>query len=65
MAPAEEGDLAGFSSSAGPACSGEEAELLWRGERLQSSKQLDVAAVAELQAALALRGLRKQERGSV
>ena len=51
------GSLVGGSQWAGPGCSGEGAELLWRGERqLQSSKALQEAADAELHAALALRG---------
>lgn len=45
------------SSACSSGCSGDEAELRCRGDRLvHSSKPLEAAAVAELQVALAFRG---------
>lgn len=59
-APAGEGGLAAVSEWGVSVFSGDGAELRWRGERaLHSSKQLEAAAVAELQVALALRGCGK------
>lgn len=61
-APAGEGGLAAVSEWGVSVFSGDGAELRWRGERaLHSSRQLEAAAVAELQVALALRGCGKEE----
>lgn len=49
------------SSACSSGCSGEEAELLCRGDRLvHSSRPLEAAAVAELHVALAFRGCHRE-----
>lgn len=53
--PGEEGVMPSSACSSG--CSGDEAELRCRGDRLvHSSRPLEAAAVAELHVALAFRG---------
>lgn len=53
------------SSACSSGCSGDEAELRCRGDRLvHSSRPLEAAAVAELHVALAFRGYGGDGRGS-